>query len=212
MQCCPISGRKMGKGRDMRSVIALFCVMVFFPGVVFAKSLYVSGYREVGVRTSPDADGEVMVTLKTGDEVTLVNSTGEYYLVTLPSGSRGYVQKSAMTEQEPAEVRLQKLDQKTQQQIKELQAKTEEQDRQLATLRQDRGQIDNARKQAETKANEQAKRAAELQTQQDAIVRDFYIQWFLAGAGVLGAGFLLGWVWRGIVQRSRRTGLSFGRF
>jgi SH3 domain protein len=153
-----------------------------------------------------------MVTLKTGDEVTLVNSTGEYYLVTLPSGSRGYVQKVAMTEQEPAEVRLQKLDQKTQQQIKELQAKTEEQDRQLATLRQDRGQIDNARKQAETKASEQAKRAAELQSQQDAIVRDFYIQWFLAGAGVLGAGFLLGWIWRGIVQRSRRTGLSFGRF
>jgi hypothetical protein len=59
---------------------------------------------------------------------------------------------------------------------------------------------------------EQAKRATELEAQQDAIVRDFYIQWFLAGAGVLGAGFLLGWVWRGIVQRSsRRAGLSFGR-
>ena len=195
----------------MRSVLALLCVVVFFPGVVFAKSLYVSGYREVGVRTSPDSEGTVMVTLKTGDEVTLVSGTGEYYLVSLPGGSRGYVQKIAMTEQEPAEVRLQKLDQKTQQQIKELQAKTEEQERQLATLRQDRGQLDNARKQAETKASEEAKRAAELQGQQDAIIRDFYIQWFLAGAGVLGAGFLLGWIWRGIAQRSRRAGLSFGR-
>jgi SH3 domain protein len=196
----------------MRSVSALLCVVVFFPGVVFAKSLYVSGYREVGVRTSPDSEGSVMVTLKTGDEVTLVNSTGDYYLVILPGGSRGYVQKAAMTEQEPAEVRLQKLDQKTQQQIKELQVKTEEQERQLAALRQDRGQLDTARKQAETKASEQAKRAAELEAQQEGIVRDFYIQWFLAGAGVLGAGFLLGWIWRGIVQRSsRRTGLSFGR-
>ena len=196
----------------MRSVIVLLSAVVFFPGVVFAKSLYVSGYREVGVRTTPDSEGAVMVTLKTGDEVTLVNSTGEYYLVSLPGGSRGYVQKIAMTDQEPAEVRLQKLEQKTQQQIKELQAKTEEQERQLAALRQDRGQLDTARKQAETKASEQAKRAAELETQQDAIVRDFYIQWFLAGAGVLGAGFLLGWIWRGIVQRSsRRPGLSFGR-
>lgn len=196
----------------MRFVIALLSVVVFFPGVVFAKSLYVSGYREVGVRTTPDSEGAVMVTLKTGDEVTLVNSTGEYYLVSLPGGSRGYVQKVAMTDQEPAEVRLQKLEQKTQQQIKELQAKTEEQERQLAALRQDRGQLDTARKQAEAKAGEQAKRATELEAQQDAIVRDFYIQWFLAGAGVLGAGFLLGWIWRGIVQRSsRRTGLSFGR-
>jgi SH3 domain protein len=196
----------------MRSVIVLLSVMVFSPGVVFAKSLYVSGYREVGVRTTPDSEGAVIVTLKTGDEVTLVNSTGEYHLVSLPGGSRGYVQKIAMTDQEPAEVRLQKLDQKTQQQIKELQAKTEEQERQLAALRQDRGQLDTARKQAETKAGEQAKRATELEAQQDAIVRDFYIQWFLAGAGVLGAGFLLGWIWRGIVQRSsRRAGLSFGR-
>jgi SH3 domain protein len=203
---------KAGGGGVMRSVIVLLSVMVFSPGVVFAKSLYVSGYREVGVRTTPDSEGAIMVTLKTGDEVTLVNSTGEYYLVSLPGGSRGYVQKTAMTDQEPAEVRLQKLDQKTQQQIKELQTKTEEQERQLAALRQDRGQLDTARKQAEMKAGEQAKRATELEAQQDAIVRDFYIQWFLAGAGVLGAGFLLGWIWRGIVQRSsRRPGLSLGR-
>ncbi len=195
----------------MRSVIAFLCVMVFFPGEVFAKSLYVSGHREVGVRTSPDSDGTVMVTLKTGDEVTLVSGTGDYYLVTLPSGSRGYVQKSGMTDQEPAEVRLQKLEQKTQQQIKELQAKTEEQERQLAALRQDRGQLDTARKQAETKASEQAKRAAELEVQQEGIVRDFYIRWFLAGAGVLGAGLLLGWAWRGVAQRNRRAGISFGR-
>ena len=78
-------------GEFMRSVIDLLSVMVFFPGVVFAKSLYVSGYREVDVRTTPDSEGAVMVTLKTGDEVTLVNSTGEYHLVSLPGGSRGYV-------------------------------------------------------------------------------------------------------------------------
>jgi hypothetical protein len=121
------------------------------------------------------------------------------------------VQKSGMTDQEPAEARLQKLEQATQQQIKELQAKTEEQERQLASLRQDRGQLDTARKQAETKASEQAKRAAELEAEQEGIVRDFYMRWFLAGAGVLGAGFLLGWIWRGIAQRNRRAGLSFGR-
>src|SRR5262245_22593909 len=154
----------------MRSVVVLLLVVVLFPAVALAKSLYVSGYREVAVRTTADGNGDIMVTLKTGDEVSLVGNTGDYYLVTLPSGSRGYIQKSAMTEQEPAEVRLQRLDQKTQQQIKELQAKTEEQERQLATLRQDRGQIENARKQAETKANEQAKRATELQAQQEAAV------------------------------------------
>jgi chromosome segregation ATPase len=104
------------------------------------------------------------------------------------------VQKVALTEQEPAEVRLQKLDQKTQQQIKELQAKTEEQERQLAALRQDRGQIDNARKQAETKASE-PKRAAELEAQQDAIVRDFYTM-VSGGCGVLEqASFWVDMAW-----------------
>lgn len=193
----------------MRSVIVFLCVVVFFPSKVFAKSLYVTGYREVGVRTSADSEGTIMVTLKTGDEVTFISGTGEYYLVGLPGGSRGYVQKVAMTEQEPAEARLQKLEQKTQQQIKELQTKTEEQERQLAALRQDRGQLDNARKQAETKASEEAKRAAELEARQEGIVRDFYIRWFLAGAGVLGTGLLLGWIWRGIAQRNRRAGISF---
>ena len=196
----------------MRSVVVLLLVVVLFPAVALAKSVYVSGYREVAVRTTADGNGDIMVTLKTGDEVSLAGNTGDYYLVTLPSGSRGYVPKSAMTEQEPAEVRLQKLDQKTQQQIKELQAKTEEQERQLATLRQDRGQIESARKQAETKANEQAKRATELQVQQEAAVHETNIRWFFAGVIVAFAGVILGLVWGSVIRRNKRTGLSFSRF
>ena len=196
----------------MRSVVALLLLVVLFPAVGFAKSLYVSGYREVAARTAADVSGDIMVTLKTGDEVSLVGNAGDYYLVTLPGGSRGYVPKSAMTEQEPAEVRLQKLDQKTQQQIKELQAKTEEQERQLTTLRQDRGQIEDARKQAETRANEQAKRATELQAQQEATVRETNIRWFFAGVIVAFAGVILGLVWGTVIRRNKRTGLSFSRF
>lgn len=196
----------------MRSVVVLLLVVVLFPAVGFAKSLYISGYREVPVRTTADVDGEIMVTLKTGDEVSTIGNAGDYYLVTLPSGSRGYVPKSAMTEQEPAEVRLQRLDQKTQQQIKELQAKTEEQERQLATLRQDRGQIEDARKQAETRASEQAKRATELQAQQEAAVRETDIRWFFAGIIVAFAGVILGLVWGSVIRRNKRTGLNFSRF
>ena len=58
----------------MQSVIALLSVMVFFPGVVFAKSLYVSGHREVGVRTTPDSEGALIVTLKTGKETSSQSS------------------------------------------------------------------------------------------------------------------------------------------
>jgi SH3 domain protein len=176
------------------------------------KSLYVSGYREVPVRAIPGSEGDIMVTLKTGDEVSLVSSAGDYYLVTLPTGSRGYVPKTAMTEQEPAEVRLRKLDQKTQQQIKELQEKTEEQERQLAAFRQEQKGLEDARKQAEAKAQEQTKLAAELQTQREAVERDFYIRWFIAGAVVLLTGLAIGWVWGSFARRSRRGGLSVGRF
>jgi SH3 domain protein len=190
----------------------MVCALLLSPVGVQGKSLYVSGYREVTMRTTPSAEGEIMVTLKTGDEVSLVGNAGDYYLVTFRGGSRGYVPKSAMTEQEPAELRLQKLDQKTQQQIKELQAKTEEQERQLAALRQERKGFEDAKKQAEANAQEQAKLASDLQARQEAVERDFYIRWFIAGAVALLTGLAIGWMWGSFARRSRRGGLSVGRF
>lgn len=200
---------EMGGGEGMQRFAVGFCAVALFPTVTLAKSLYVSSYREVPVRTSPDSVGTVMSTLKTGDEVSIVGNAGEYYLVMLPSGSRGYIPKGVMTEQEPAEARLQKLDQKTQQQLKELQAKAEEQERQLTALRQERGQIENARKQAETKAQEQSKRATELQARQEAAIRETNIRWFLGGVVVAFAGVILGLIWGSVGRRNRRSGLSF---
>jgi len=196
----------------MRRFVVGFCAVVLFPAVTLAKSLYVNSYREVPVRTSPDSEGNVMASLKTGDEVSLAGAAGGYYLVILPNGSRGYVPKGTMTEQEPAEARLQRLDQKTQQQIKELLAKAEEQERQLTALRQERSQSENARKQAETQVQEQTKRVTELQARQDAVMRETNFRWFLGGVVVAFAGVILGLIWGSIGRKSRRNGVSFGRF
>jgi SH3 domain protein len=203
---------EVGGGEVMRRFAVGMCVVVLFPTVTLAKSLYVNSYREVPVRTSPDSVGNVMATLKTGDEVSLAGTGGGYYLVMLPNGSRGYVPRGVMTEQEPAEARLQKLDQKTQQQIKELQAKAEEQEQQLIALRQERSQIENARKQAETNVQEQTKRVTELQARQDAAMRETNFRWFLGGVVVAFAGVILGLVWGSIGRKNRRNGVSFGRF
>ena len=195
----------------MLYVVTALCIAVLFPGPALAKSLYVSGYREVPVRTAPGADGSVMTSLKTGDEVSLVSNTGDYYLVMLPNGSRGYIAKSALTEQEPAETRLQKLDQSTQKQIKELQEKTEDQERRLAALRKEREQLEQARQSSESKALEQTRIATRLQAQQDVVAREANIKWFFAGVAVTFGGFIFGLIWSQVGRKNRRSSLSLGR-
>ena len=186
-------------------------MLLLWPALVLGKSLYMSSSQEVLVRAGPNLSHKIIATLKTGEEVSLIKEEGAYYVVTLQDGRRGYILKGYMTDQPPAAIRLQELEQKTQQRITELEARTQEQEKELAVLREERSQLAAAKKQAEVTASQQADLASRLQMQQRAVQKNEALYWFLAGAGVLLTGFVFGWIWGATSRRHRRSGLSMDR-
>lgn len=196
----------------MRAIIAALCVLVLFPTVGLGKSLYVKDTSEALLRTGPSLSNKILVILKPGQEVSLVREEGDYYVVATPNGTQGYVLKYLMTDQSSTEVRLQELKQKTQQRIKELETRTQEQEKELATLREEQGRLEDAKKQAEVMASRQAELVSQLQEQQQSRAQSREaIRWFLAGAGVLLTGMILGWIWGARGRRAHRSGLSMDR-
>ncbi len=197
----------------MRSIITLLGALLLFSEVALGKSLYVrDNAKEALVRIGPSNENKILAVLKSGQEVSLVREEGGYYVVATPNGTQGYVLKYLMTDQSPAEARLKELEQKTQQRISELETQTQEQEKELAALREERGRLEDAKKQAEVTASQQAELVSQLQAQQSRAQSREAIRWFLAGAGVLLTGMILGWIWGARGRRARRSGLSLDRF
>jgi SH3 domain protein len=196
----------------MRPTILWLGILLLIPTGAFGKTLYVSGYREVLLRTGPSLENKILAILKTGQAVSMVGEQGSYYVVETPDGKRGYVLKTYMTDQMPAETRLQEIERKTQERIQELEAKTQAQEKELLALRAEHATLLAAKQQAEVTASRQTALVSQLQAQQDATASERERGWFVAGAGVLLTGVLLGWMWGRTGHRSRKRGLSLERF
>ncbi len=159
-----------------------------------------SDYREVMVRTGPSLRNKIIAVLKTGDAVTLIREAEEdYYLVALPDGREGYMLKGYVTEQIPPAHRVRLLEDQVAKQNQELTRLREENSLLQATLE-------------ETQRNA-AERETHIQTltlERNQHRSDTRISSFLAGAGVLLIGWLLGWTRLRLRRKSqRRPGLNF---
>jgi len=76
------------------------------PAVLRAESLYVIEQLVVGVSSTPDASGERVATLKSGDRVEVVERAGDEVQVRLANGRDGWVRASYLSADEPLRVRL----------------------------------------------------------------------------------------------------------
>jgi len=199
----------------MRAIVGAFCIVLLYSPAVLGKSLYVKGYNEVTVRAGPSLQTAVLAVLKTGQQVTLVGDEGKFYLVSLPNGTKGYMVKTYLTDQVPADIRLrdaearlQTIEQQTPQRLKELEAQVQAQEKELHTLRAERTQL-IAAKQEESTASLQSQVATQIQARQNTIDEDdLKFHWFMAGAGVLFIGWLLGRVGGVGRRRDRRSMLK----
>jgi len=75
-----------------------------------AESLYVIEQLVVAVNSAPDASGERVATLKSGDRVEVLERAGEQVHVRLGSGREGWVRASYLSADEPLRVRLAQRD------------------------------------------------------------------------------------------------------
>lgn len=184
----------------MRQLPILVVFVLLFPAFCQAQDLYVSDYREVMVRTGPSLRNKIIAVLKTGDTVTLIREAEEdYYLVALPDGREGYILEGYVTEQIPPA-----------HQVRLLEDQVARQNQELARLREENTLLQVAREETQRTATEQKARLETITIERNQLQQNARISSFLAGAGVLLIGWLLGWTRLRLRRKSqRRPGLNF---
>ncbi len=73
---------------------------------IHAETLYVIEQLVVNVNSAPDATGERIANIKSGDAVEVLDRQGDQIQVHLANGTEGWVRKSYLSAEEPARVRL----------------------------------------------------------------------------------------------------------
>ncbi len=184
----------------MKKLFVIWSLFIVCPPLAaHAQELYVSGYRELMLRTGPSRDNKIIAVLKTGNAVKMVRSAGDdYYLVALPDGRQGDVLKGYVTEEPPAAYRAQVLAERFAQQKGE-----------LGRLREENERLQKAQSETQRVAAEQGTQLRNVTVERDRLRDDSFVSNFLAGAGVLLIGWLLGWTRLRLRRRlQRRPGLS----
>ncbi len=183
----------------MRKLLILIALALLLPPVSQAQSLYVSDYRELLLRTGPSQSNPIVAVLKTGDAVTLIRKAqDDYSLVALPDGRQGYVADRYLTERIPTVRRVQMLEDQI-----------AEQNQELARLREENTQLQTAREEIRRTEAEYTAQIQTLALERNQLERDASVSIFLAGAGVLLIGWLLGWTRLRLRRKSQhRPGLN----
>lgn len=73
---------------------------------IHAETLYVVEQVVVNVNSAPDATGERVTTIKSGEPVEVLERQGDQIHVHLPNGTEGWVRKSYLSAEEPLQHRL----------------------------------------------------------------------------------------------------------
>lgn len=93
-----------------RRLAALLAAGLAVPAVLRAETLYVIEQLVVAVNSAPDASGERVATLKSGDRVEVLERSADEVHVQLANGRDGWVRASYLSADEPLRVRLAQRD------------------------------------------------------------------------------------------------------
>ncbi len=196
-------------------------------GGAWSQSVYVSDVIRVAVRSGPGSEHKSLAVTESGQPLEMLKPGAEWSLVRLPDGTEGYILSRFLTEAQPGRHQLVRLEEKIKTLTTQAAALLEENNRlkaekekmaaaaadgqqALDTLRAEfeRFRSDTAdgvalKARADALAEEleqKTRQIAELSAQPEDLFPVATLYWFLAGAGVLLAGFLTGYS----VKRQRR--------
>jgi hypothetical protein len=88
-----------------REALFLLPALAVAPAI-HAETLYVVEQLVVNVNSAPDASGERVANIKSGDAVEVLDRQGDQIHVHLANGTEGWVRKSYLSADEPLHVRL----------------------------------------------------------------------------------------------------------
>jgi len=197
--------------RTAAAIVLLACLAA--TPALAQEIFYVTDQMRITVRSGPTLGNKVISMASTGEKMTLLGKERDgWALVRLSDGKEGWVLTRFLTKQRPARLRLAELDPANKdmaRRLEELHSDNQRLSRELSsteskladlTTRYDKLQADAADvmalKQRHEKLQEQftqqSKQLKELVVENKSIKFSDNLKWFLAGAGVLVVGWLMG--------------------
>ncbi|HEV7356674.1 MAG TPA: TIGR04211 family SH3 domain-containing protein [Steroidobacteraceae bacterium] len=190
----------------MKWLAALFLALLAIKGM--AATAYVSDELVLGVYAEENSQGQRLATLHSGTQVETLSQNGEFTQVRLSDGTTGWVKSAFLTTNEPAVVRVKRLEED----LDRSRATTPALAEAAARSEVERLKLELAAKQAELDAARGPSAAAAVPAQTGALaaIQAAAAPWWpmLAGIGVaigLGCGF-----WLGYATLARRIRHKFG--
>jgi len=213
----------------MRHFVIVFILILSGAGLVKAETWYVTDALEITLRTGPQLDRKITAMLKSGQPMEMVEAGEEWSLVRMPSGREGYVLNRFIKTEIPLKLRLAKLQQKydnlaegAAEPLKKIQTLNGENTRlrfsleqaqkdlkalqkSYAELRETTADARRIKKEREQLAGELAAQTRQTRSLKTALAtadKKSTQWWFIAGAGVLLFGFIVGFAVRPRRKRS----------
>ena len=213
----------------MRPLAIILVIILSGAGLAQADTRYVTDSLEITLRTGPALDRKITAMLKSGQSMEIIEKGDDWSLVQLPNSSEGWVLNRFIRVEVPKSIQLEVLQQKYDdllagaaaplKKLKEvngentrLHANLERTKRDLGALQKsykelratttDARRIKKERDQLSRDLADKSKDTRELKTALAAAKKQNTLWWFIAGAGVLLFGFVLGFALRPRRKRS----------
>ena len=199
--------------------ICIVLLFVLFSGVVWAETMYVSDAIKIMLRTGPGVDHKIIAMIRSGEEVEVIEPDEKWTRVRLPSGKEGWILSRFLTSKQPSRILLERLKEnhkalslqaaslleentKLKKENKKFGLKLAENEETLAkisksyeTLKTESAEFLELKSNYEKTASQHANQTEKLKKTEEELTKLLLyqnIKWFLSGAGVLIAGFILG--------------------
>ncbi len=207
-----------------RPLLATLAALLLLAGSALAQqTFYVTDELHVTVRSGPSVDNKVIAVVKSGDAVQVLNRNDEgWALVHLPDGKEGWIIERYLQETMPAALHIKTLNPQNQSLLSQVEQLTKERDalrddlgkskKRVAELEQAYAQLKKESadvlglkaeyQQLRKDYTAQSDKNEQLATEVESLRFGNNLKWFLAGAGVLFLGWLIGLV---MGRRKRRS-------
>lgn len=201
-----------------RIAFVVACLLLFV-GSVHAAAMYVTDYMEITLRTGPSLQNKILSFLRSGQRLDIVQKGDEWSQVRTSGGNEGWVLTRYLTPEPTSKIKLERLEERFTnltarnaalvKENNEIKADNKKYSSDLNTTDKDLKQVrsDYESLKAESKEflalktkfektsarlKEETNKAQQLEEQVAKLERSYAIKWFLAGAGVLLFGLIIG--------------------
>ena len=135
--------------RVAQSLRGPLLVMLLFSGAAAqAKSIYVTDMLRLDMYATEAMNGPVLLKLRSGDRLELLESKGRYVHVRSEGGQEGWVKSLYLVEEEPARTRVNKLEQANaglESTVKKLRTQLAGEQEKVSQLQQQQGDVETLR-------------------------------------------------------------------